>query len=133
LQGWGANILEATMGENRFDRLDVYVLALEYFGMARPLVLRLRRTEQAMADQLQRSTLSIPLNIAEGAGEFSTGDKRKFYRYALRSAAESIAIVDACHRIDLCRSDEHERCRSAGMRLVAMLTRLVIVMGQRKE
>jgi four helix bundle protein len=68
-----------------FDRLDSYRAAISLVGQVRPLVLRLRRQEGDMADQLHRAVLSVACNTAEGAGEFSAGDKARLYRYALRS------------------------------------------------
>jgi four helix bundle protein len=114
-----------------FDRLDAYQAAIRLIGMTRGLVLRLRRRDDVMADQLHRAVLSIACNTAEGAGEFSPGDKARLYRYALRSATESIAVLDAAREIRLCDEGEHERCRETAMRLVAMLTRLVLVTAGR--
>jgi four helix bundle protein len=109
-----------------FDQLDAYKASIEYVRLTRPLVLRLRRQDLVMADQLQRAVLSVACNIAEGAGEFSPGDKARLYRYALRSATETVAILDAASAIGSAGHDEHTQNRSLGMRLVAMLTRLVM-------
>jgi four helix bundle protein len=118
----------------RFDQLDVYQTSIRYTGQTRPLVLRLRREDPVMADQLHRATLSIPLNLAEGAGEFSTGEKAKHYRYALRSTAETIAILDCAREISLMQTAEHARCRETALRVMAMLTRLVLsVNGRERE
>jgi four helix bundle protein len=109
-----------------FDRLDAYRVAIEYVRMTRPLVLRLRRSDLPMSDQLQRAVISIPCNLAEGAGEFSPGDKARFYRYSLRSTTETIALIDASRAIGACSDEEHAAVREVGKRLVAMLTRLVL-------
>jgi four helix bundle protein len=116
-----------------FDRLDAYRVAIEYVGLTRPLVLRLRRSDVAMADQLQRAVLSVACNVAEGAGEFSPGDKARLYRYALRSAAETVAIVDAAGAIGATTGEEFTGLRDLGTRLVAMLTRLVVVSTDRRR
>ncbi|HSJ06018.1 MAG TPA: four helix bundle protein [Longimicrobiales bacterium] len=116
-----------------FDRLDAYRSAINLVGQVRPLVLRLRRREDAMADQLHRAVLSVACNTAEGAGEFSAGDKARLYRYALRSAAEATAILDAARAINMMEAAEHQTCRDTSVRLVAMLTRLVLVTSARAE
>ena len=54
-----------------------------------------------MADQLGRAALSIVLNIAEGAGEFSKKGKARFYRMALRSTTEWAATMDVCKILGL--------------------------------
>jgi four helix bundle protein len=109
----------------QFDKLEVYQLAVRYVGLTRALVIRLRREDPVLADQLHRAVISILLNIAEGAGEFSPRDKARFYRYALRSATESVGILDACREIRLSGEDEYTKCRDAGIRIVSMMTRLV--------
>lgn len=118
---------------NRFADLDVYRAAIRYVGVTRPLVMRLRTGDASLADQLHRAVVSIPLNTAEGAGEFSPRDKARFYRYALRSCTETIAILDVCREIEIIGREEHATCHELGDRLVAMLTRLVIVTGNRER
>jgi four helix bundle protein len=116
-----------------FDRLDSYRAAISLVGQVRPLVLRLRRQEGDMADQLHRAVLSVACNTAEGAGEFSAGDKARLYRYALRSAAEATALLDAANEIGLTAAGEYRTCRDTSVRLVAMLTRLVLVTSSKVE
>lgn len=47
-----------------------------------------------LADQLTRASLSIPLNIAEGAGRYHKADKKNFYIIARGSVFECVAILD---------------------------------------
>ena len=81
------------------ERLDVYKAAIQFVVVAHDVVEHLTRGRAYLADQLQRAVVSIPLNIAEGGGEFSRKDKRRFYRIALRSATESAAILDVCRHL----------------------------------
>ena len=55
------------------DRLDVYRTAVEFERGSRRILALLPRSSH-LADQLHRAATSIPLNIAEGAGEFSPKD-----------------------------------------------------------
>jgi four helix bundle protein len=86
---------------------------------------RLPRGRAYLADQLQRAATSIALNIAEGAGEFSTNDKARFYRIAKRSATESAAILHVCERLALVDPDRYQAGRELLLRLVAMLVQMV--------
>ena len=46
------------------------------------------------ADQLQRASLSVCLNLAEGSGKSSVKDRRRFYEIALASHREVQALID---------------------------------------
>jgi four helix bundle protein len=78
------------------EKLDVYHVAVEFVIVADEIVKHLPRGRGYLSDQLQRAALSIPLNIAEGAGEYSVDEKIRFYRMAKRSATECSAILNVC-------------------------------------
>ena len=110
----------------RFDheRLDVYqvsvrTVALVYAG--------LDRTPRGFADlaaQTKRAAFSVPLNIAEAAGEFSKPEKRRIFRIARRSATECAAALDLLQAVGAIQEKELESIRVALDRVVAMLTAL---------
>ena len=107
------------------ERLDVYQVAIDFVALADDVIGHLPRGRRYLADQLQRASLSVPLNIAEGVGEFSRNDKRRFYRMALRSATECAAILDVCRRLKLADESLLSSGRESLLRIVSMLTRLV--------
>ena len=74
---------------NYFDheKLDVYQAAIDLVILINTVVENLPRGRAYLADQLQRAGSSVPLNIAEGSGEFSANEKIRFYRMAKRSCA----------------------------------------------
>ena len=82
-----------------------------------------------LADQLRRAATSVPLNIAEGAREYSAGDKARFYRMARRSATESAAILDVCRETKLGGAELVSGVRVLLLRVVAMLTAMVLRLG----
>ena len=88
---------------NAFDHenLDVYKAAIDFVALIDEIVENLPRGRGYLADQLQRAATSVPLNIAEGAGEFSGNEKARFYRIAKRSATECAAILHVCRRVGL--------------------------------
>jgi hypothetical protein len=65
---------------NAFDHenLDVYKAAIDFVALIDEIVENLPRGRGYLADQLQRAATSVPLNIAEGAGEFSGNEKARF-------------------------------------------------------
>ena len=77
-----------------------------------------------LADQLRRASLSIPLNIAEGAGKLTEADKARFYAIARGSAMESAAILDCCRVLQLLSLEQVRAGKALLGRLVAMLTKM---------
>jgi four helix bundle protein len=117
------------MTDFEHERLDVYRAAIEWLVIADELATRLPRGRAYLADQLRRAATSVPLNIAEGAGEYSAGDKARFYRMARRSATESAAILDVCRATKLGDAELVSGGRVLLLRVVAMLTAMVLRLG----
>ena len=103
------------------ERLDVYRVALELHVAAAALALG---GDPVLRDQLRRASLSVPLNIAEGAGQRSSAQKRRFYGVARGSAMECAAIFDVLCLRRLAPPSECRHARSLVVRVVAMLTKL---------
>lgn len=93
--------------------------------MAQQNIRALPRGHGELADQLRRASISIVLNIAEGAGEYSKADKARFYRIALRSATECAAVLEIGVRLDLIGAEELRGARELLLRTVSMLTKMV--------
>ncbi len=109
------------------EKLDVYRVALEFAGWQRRL--QVPKGNADLADQLGRAAASIVLNIAEGAGEFSQADKRRFYRMARRSAAECAAALDLLQAGGGLAGSILEPGRALLDRVAAMLTKMVLRQG----
>ena len=103
------------------ERLDVYAVALEFNVSATVLAVR---ADAVVRDQLRRASLSCVLNIAEGAGQRSRGQKRHLYGIARGSALECAAVVDVLRRRSLISAEEAMSARWLVVRMVQMLTKL---------
>jgi four helix bundle protein len=110
----GAALLDA-------ERLDVYRVALDFQSQASVLALR---ADAIVRDQLRRASLSVVLNIAEGAGQRSRAQKRHLYSIARGSAMESAAILDVLRGTGVASPAEGRDARALVVRVVQMLTRL---------
>jgi four helix bundle protein len=106
------------------EKLDVYQAAIDLVTLVNSVVENLPRGRAYLADQLQRAGISVSLNIAEGAGEFSSNEKMRFYRMARRSATECAGIFDICQRLDIIDENNYVKSRELLIRIVAMLTRM---------
>ena len=76
-----------------FEKLEVYRQAKSFHLKMKGLT-QMNDLQNPERNQLIRASLSIVLNIAEGAGRFSERDKRNFYIIARGSVYECIAILD---------------------------------------
>jgi four helix bundle protein len=103
------------------ERLDVYRVALEFQVQATAFALR---CDAVLRDQLRRASLSIVLNVAEGAGQRSRAQKRQHYNIARGSAMECAAIVDVIRIRGVADRIECLQARSLLVRIVQMLTKL---------
>ena len=103
------------------EKLEVYALALELHAFAASKVPTLSRV---LRDQLERASLSVVLNLAEGGGRRSRKDKARHYTYARGSATEVAACFDVLKIRRLAPASECARGRSLAIRVVQMLTKL---------
>jgi four helix bundle protein len=106
------------------ERLDVYDLALQFLVLANGIIEGLPRGRSHLADQFTRASLSIVLNLAEGAGKHSKLDKRRYYLTARGSATESAALLDVCLRLELLDDSGHKTAKAMLVRIVSMLIKL---------
>lgn len=106
------------------EKLDVYRAAIEFVVLVDKIVDQFPRGRAYLADQLLRAGTSIPLNIAEGAGEYSSSEKGRFYRMAKRSATECAGIFDICKQLGMVDEGLFIKGRELLVRIVAMLTKM---------
>jgi four helix bundle protein len=106
------------------EKLDVYQAAIELVILVDETIEHFPRGRSYLADQLQRAGTSVPLNIAEGAGEYSGNEKIRFYRMARRSATECASIFEICSRLGIVEEAKYAKARDLLIRIVSMLTRM---------
>src|SRR4029450_9737694 len=111
------------------ERLDVYRVAVEFQGLAARIVQG--RRLGALRDQLDRASVSVVLNIAEGSGRFGPAEKAHFDLIARGSTMECLAAWSLLQRRSLLTSDDHRRGRALLTRVLAMLTRPASAMRRR--
>ncbi len=75
------------------EKLDVYQESIAFCGWVGAFIAAIS-AKAAAKDQLDRASTSIPLNIAEGNGKFSTVDRARFLEIARGSALECAACLD---------------------------------------
>lgn len=80
---------------HRFRELKVYQRSLELTKTIRQVTQNFPKSEQfVLSVQFRRAADSIPLNIAEGAGNRSKKEFARFLIYSIRSGYECVGCVD---------------------------------------
>lgn len=110
------------------ERLDCYRVAVEFQVLASTL---LPTAQRVLRDQLERASVSIVLNTAEGCGRRARLDRAHFFAMARGSAMECAAIVNLALVRDLAPYLDCRRGRALLVRLVQMLTKLQLTMRGR--
>lgn len=91
-----------------YEKFEVYKKAKSFFVEISTFIEDSKKLHNRIADQLYRAALSIPLNIAEGAGRYSKPDKRNFYTVARGSVFECTAIIDILLEKSVLSSEQKE-------------------------
>ena len=110
------------------EHLDCYNVAVEFQILASNL---LPSAERVLTNQLERASVSVVLNIAEGCGRRARRDKARFYAMARGSAMECAAIINLALVRDLAPYLDCRRGRSLLVRIVQMLTKLQLALAGR--
>jgi len=80
------------------EKLNVYQAALSFMIWSDEM-LHISRGQRVIKDQLERASISIPLNIAEGNGKYTPKDRCRFFDMARGSSLECAACLDIlCNR-----------------------------------
>jgi len=111
------------------EKLEVYQIQLEFVGWVTPLLAKVREGEprvvREVADQLDRASLSMLLNTAEGNGKRQPRVRAKFLDDSRGSTTECAACLDALVAKRLCNQDQARDGKALLHRIVSMLTKLV--------
>jgi four helix bundle protein len=83
------------------------------------------RSEQfGLTSQIRRAALSIPLNIAEGAGAGSNSEFQRFLNYALRSSYEVMSALEIARKLGYITANEPTQLLDEVDELAAMIVGL---------
>ena len=111
------------------EKLDVYQLQLKFIGWVTTLIEEVQQQAPGKTSevrkQLDRASLSVLLNIAEGNGKRQQRTRAKFFDDARGSTSESAACLDALVAKAVCSPPRVEEGKRMLRRVFAMLTKLV--------
>ena len=106
------------------ENLNVYQISIEFLSLAFSTIKEIPTGYSFLCDQLKRASLSIPLNIAEGAGRYSKQDQAKFYKIARGSANECAAIFDVIQTTKIVKNVNWQKAKELLFQIVSMLSKM---------
>ena len=106
------------------EKLAVYQRALEFIAWSEDLLAKLPKALSA-PEHLDRASTSIPLNVAEGNGKYTSADRCKFFDIARGSALECAACLDVLVAKRRVTRDEVEQGKQLLLEVVSMLVGLI--------
>ncbi|OGF46123.1 MAG: four helix bundle protein [Candidatus Firestonebacteria bacterium RIFOXYC2_FULL_39_67] len=108
-----------------FEKLDVYRKSVDFAGKIGDLTRNFQRGNYYLADQLNRASLSIAANIAEGNGRYHKLDRASFFRISRGSAFECVPILEICKRKELIDNVKNEELKKDIEDISKMLSGLI--------
>lgn len=110
---------------HKFRELKVWQRAMDFVTEIYRVSARFPRSEQfGLTDQIRRAAISVPLNIAEGAGAGSNAEFRRFLSYALRSTYEVMTALEIAQRLGYCSLEKTQELLDEADEIAAMIVGL---------
>ena len=108
-----------------FEKLIVYQKSVDFADRITAMTTEFPRGYFFLSDQLNRASLSIAANIAEGNGRFTKADRKNFFGIARGSVQECVPLLELASRRGLIDSAAHEALRSDLEEIARMLSGLI--------
>jgi len=105
-----------------FEKLLVYQKTVDFADQICIATENFPRGYGFLSDQLNRASLSIAANIAEGNGRFTKPDRRNFFGIARGSVQECVPLMELAFRRKLLASQDHEKLKSMLEEIARMLS-----------
>ena len=107
-------------------KFEVYKLAGEIILECYQLMTQLPKDEKYnLIQQIKRASLSVKLNIAEGASRKSIAERKRFYEIARGSLVELDSALDVCTDLCFLKSGQLIQLGSKMNSCYAMLSKLI--------
>jgi four helix bundle protein len=89
-----------------FENLDVYQKSVDLAETIINLTEEFPKGYYFLTNQLNRASLSIATNLAEGNGRFTKGDRRNFFTIARGSVQECVPLLEIAKRKQFISDDK---------------------------
>ncbi len=107
----------------KFESFNAWVRAINFADEILRVSEGIRQRYQfSLGEQLRRASISVPANIAEGAGRDGANEKANFYNIAKGSLYEVVCLIEIAKRRSLLSDEDYQRFRAEADQLSAILT-----------
>ena len=108
-----------------FEKLNVYQKAVDFADRICAATSNFQKGYYFLRDQLNRASLSISANIAEGNGRFTKADRKNFFIISRGSVQECVPLLELAKRRQLIDEQVHNQLLTELETLAKMLSGLI--------
>ncbi len=108
-----------------FEKLEVYQKAVDLAEEVANLTETFPKGNYYLVDQLNRASLSISTNIAEGNGRWHKNERKEYFWIARGSVQECIPILELCQRKGLINPERHQELKEKIEIIAKMISGLI--------
>ena len=108
-----------------FEKLHVYQKSINFADRICAATEEFPRGYGFLVDQLNRASLSIAANIAEGNGRFTKPDRKNFFCIARGSVQECVPLLELAARRNLLSDETHQELKAQLEEIARMLSGLI--------
>lgn len=108
-----------------FEKLPVYQKSVDFAEQISVLTANFPRGFYFLADQLNRASLSIAANIAEGNGRFTKPDRKNFFGISRGSVQECVPLLEIAQRRSLLTQEQHDLLKTDLEEISKMISGLI--------
>ena len=116
-----------------FENLEVYQKSVDFTDKTMAMTEQFPRGYYFLTDQLNRASLSISTNIAEGNGRFTKADRRNFFTIARGSVHEGVPLLELAKRRAFISHQICTELRNELQTIAKMLSGLISGLDKRKK
>jgi four helix bundle protein len=107
---------------HNFRKLKIYQKAVGFSVLIYELTKTFPKEELfGLTNQIRRAVISISLNIAEGSGNKSNKEFKRFVEFALRSNYEVMSCLEIALRLNYCNKEDYDSLIAESDEIAAML------------
>jgi len=116
-----------------FEKLIVYQKSVDFADRVTEITGSFPRGFYFLANQLNRASLSISANIAEGNGRFTKADRKNFFGIARGSVQECVPLLELTRRRSFITPEVHQQLKADLEEIAKMISGLINGLENRKS